>query len=69
MLLIRSDFQEVRVDSARGDLREGLRWIWRRPFFRACALLFAGGNPIFTGLYLLIVVLAKRHGASSGSWA
>jgi MFS family permease len=65
MLLIGSDFQEVRVDSERGDLREGLRWIWQRPFFRACALLFAGGNPIFTGLYLLIVVLAKRDGASS----
>jgi MFS family permease len=66
MLLIGSDFQEVRVDSERGDLREGLRWIWQRPFFRACALLFAGGNPIFTGVYLLIVVLAKRDGASSG---
>jgi MFS family permease len=65
MLLIRTDFQEARVASDRGDLRDGLRWIWRRPFFRTCALLFAGGNPIFTALYLLIVVLAKRHGASS----
>ena len=65
MLLIRTDFQEARVASERVDLRDGLRWIWRRPFFRTCALLFAGGNPIFTALYLLIVVLAKRHGASS----
>jgi MFS family permease len=65
MLLIRSDFQQPRVASERGDLRDGLRWIWRRPFFRDCALLFAGGNPVFTGLYLLIVVLAKHHGASS----
>ena len=64
MLLIKTDFQEARVDSERGGLAEGLRWIWREPFFRACALLFAGGNPLFTGLYLLIVVLAKRHGAS-----
>jgi MFS family permease len=65
VLLIRSDFQEVRGEQEQGDLREGLRWIWRRPFFRACALLFAGSNPVFTGLYLLVVVLAKRHGASS----
>jgi predicted MFS family arabinose efflux permease len=65
MLLIRSDFQEPRGDRERGDLREGLRWIWRRPFLRDCALLFAGSNPVFTGLYLLVVVLAKRHGASS----
>ena len=36
-----------------------------RPFFRVCMLLFAGSNPICTGLYLLVVVLAKRHGASS----
>ena len=67
LLLIRSDFQEVRDDSERGDPREGLRWIWQRPFLRTCALLFAGGNPIFTALLLLIVVLAKRHGASSAA--
>lgn len=52
MLLIRSDFQEPRGDRDRNDLREGLRWIWRRPFLRDCALLFAGSNPVFTGLYL-----------------
>jgi MFS family permease len=65
MLLIRSDFQEARSELQQRDLGEGLRWIWRRPFFRDCALLFAGSNPVFTGLYLLVVVLAKRHGASS----
>jgi predicted MFS family arabinose efflux permease len=65
MLLIRSDFQEARTDHGQRDLMEGLRWIWQRPFLRDCALLFAGSNPVFTGLYLLVVVLAKRHGASS----
>jgi MFS family permease len=65
MLLIRSDFQEARPAGGQRDLMEGLRWIWRRPFFRDCALLFAGSNPVFTGLYLLVVLLAKRHGASS----
>ncbi|HWF51227.1 MAG TPA: MFS transporter [Solirubrobacteraceae bacterium] len=64
-LLIRSSFQEARTEEGQGDLAEGLRWIWRRPFLRGCALLFAGSNPVFTGLYLLVVVLARRHGASS----
>jgi hypothetical protein len=38
--------------------------VWQRPFFRLCSLLFACSNPIFTGLYLLVVVLARRGGAS-----
>jgi predicted MFS family arabinose efflux permease len=65
MLLIRSDFQESRSDSAPGQIREGFRWLWERPFFRTCSLLFAASNPIFTGLYLVVVVLAREHGASS----
>jgi predicted MFS family arabinose efflux permease len=64
-LLIRTDFQEARLERTGVGAREGLRWLWKRPFFRNCMLLFAGSNPIFTGLYLLVVVLAKRHGASS----
>jgi MFS family permease len=64
-LLIRSDFQEARPARTLGGAKEGLRWIWQRPFFRLCSLLFACSNPIFTGLYLLIVVLAKHGGASS----
>jgi MFS family permease len=65
-LLIRTELQEPRSGEALGGAREGLRWVWARPFFRNCMLLFACSNPIFTGLYLLVVVLAKRHGASSG---
>jgi hypothetical protein len=65
MLLIKSDFQEARGDSSPGDIRDGIRWLWSRPFFRVCSLLFAGSNPIFTGLYLLVVVLAKQHRASA----
>jgi hypothetical protein len=64
-LLIRSDFQEARVAATPTGAAEGLRWIWQRPFFRLCALLFAGSNPIFQGLSLLIVVLARRDGASA----
>jgi predicted MFS family arabinose efflux permease len=64
-LLIRTDFQDVREPATPFGAAEGLRWLWERPFFRLCSLLFAGSNPVFTGLYLLVVVLAKRHGASS----
>jgi MFS family permease len=66
LLLIKTGFQEPRAESPepRG-LADGLRWLWRERFFRTCALLFAAGNPLFTGLYLLIVVLARQHHASS----
>jgi MFS family permease len=46
-------------------LAAGLGWLWRHPFFRSSALLFAVGNPLYTGLYLLAILLANRHGASS----
>jgi MFS family permease len=66
MVLIRSDFQEARIEENTGTPWEGLRWLWQRPFLRLCAILFAATNPVFTGLYLLIVVLARQHGASAG---
>jgi MFS family permease len=65
MLLIKASFQESRAESERRGLADGLRWLWRERFFRSCALLFAAGNPLFTALYLLIVVLARQHHASS----
>ena len=48
-------------------LGEGLAWLWRAPFFRTTTALFAVGNPVFSGLYLLAILVAKRHGASSGA--
>jgi predicted MFS family arabinose efflux permease len=62
-LLIRTDLRHAGESTGGGA--DGLRWIWREPFIRACALLFAAGNPLYTGLQLLIVLLAKRDGASS----
>jgi predicted MFS family arabinose efflux permease len=47
------------------DLAGGFAWLWRHPFFRASSLLFAMSNPVFVGLYLLAILLAKQHGASS----
>jgi len=65
MVAIRRPFQEARTARERVALTEGLRWLWQRPFLRACTMLFAASNPLFAGLNLLIVILAKREGASS----
>jgi MFS family permease len=60
---------EVERPQDRGSLAaeftSGLRWLWRQPLLRTCSLLTAAANPTWRALYLMLVVLAKRHGASS----
>lgn len=64
--LTRTRFQtEAGKAGLRASLAGGFSWLRRQRFFRAAALLFAFGNPVFTGLYLLAILLARRHGASS----
>jgi predicted MFS family arabinose efflux permease len=46
------------------EVREGVSWMRAHPFFRTTALLFALGNPVYTGLYLLAILLARHHHAS-----
>jgi MFS family permease len=68
-LLTRTRFQPERGErrgSIVAEFTSGLRWLWRRPLLRTCSLLGAASNPTYRALYLLLVVLAKRHGASSG---
>lgn len=65
-LLIARDFQGERDPGDPWAPLQGLRWLWERPFFRMVSVLFALGNPLLHGLLLLGVLLAKRHGASSG---
>ena len=71
VLLIRTPFQEERepVGERRllAEVREGLTWLWRQPFLRATALLVAGSNLLFQALVLVLIVLAKEHGASPGA--
>ena len=64
-LLITGGLQEPRTGATPGSVWDGLRWIWQRSFFRTCALLWAAGTPVLTGLELLAVVIAKRHHTSS----
>lgn len=68
--LIRTPFQSPSAapSGTSTTLRErvggGLAWLWRHAFFRTAMLLFAAGNPVFTGLSLLAVLLAHARGAS-----
>jgi predicted MFS family arabinose efflux permease len=64
--LTRARFQaETERPGIRAGLGDGFSWLRRQRFFRAASLLFAFSNPVYTGLYLLAILLAKRHGASS----
>ena len=71
--LTRSTFQSSAPKAALSwkavgeELAGGFSWLRRQPFFRTSSLLFAAGNPVFTGLYLLAILLAKSHGASSAT--
>ena len=67
-LLTRTRFQLERPEgrgSLAAEFTSGLRWLWRQPLLRTTSLLAAASNPTFRALYLLLVVLAKRRGASS----
>lgn len=68
LALTRVPFQEARERlsyGGRSELTAGMAWLLRMPFFRVASALFCAGNPLFTGLYLLAILLAKHHGASS----
>ena len=62
---MRTPFQEARErDPAplRTQIREGVSWLWAHAYLRTSALIFAGQNFVFSGIYLIFVVVAKRHG-------
>jgi MFS family permease len=70
LLAIRTPFEEAREHSEtrlRSHLAEGFRFLWRRPFLRSCALLFTWTNLVFEGLFLIMIVVARRQGLSSGA--
>src|SRR5919199_3118122 len=71
LLAMRTPFQEERSAGRRpsvvAEVREGLEWLWSRPFLRTCALLFAAGNFSFAALELTLIVAARRQGLSSAA--
>jgi transmembrane secretion effector len=70
LLAMRTPFQEQREAAAASvvaDVREGLHWLWCRPFLRTCALLFAAGNFSYAALELTLIVAGRRQGLSSAA--
>jgi len=69
LLLMRTPFQQPRErDTAplRRQIGEGFHYLWSRPFLRTCAFLYGLGNPLVTGIFLVLVVVARRQGLTSG---
>ena len=67
---MRAPFQETRQSDPaplRTQIREGISWLWANAYLRTSALIFAGQNFAFSGIYLVFVVIAKRHGLSSAA--
>ena len=67
---IRTPFQEQRhknTGKITADIKDGVTWLWRRPFLRTSALLAAGGNFLSNGLYLMVIVAARGIGSSAGT--
>jgi Na+/melibiose symporter-like transporter len=68
LLFVRTPFRvEPRSEREpfRREIQEGLRWLWRTPFLRACSIMIAGSNFVFQGVFLAIVVVARGRGATS----
>lgn len=62
---IKSELQEQRERTPRrmrDDIREGISWLWSRPFLRYSVFLVGGLNLILNSVALLVIIHAKREG-------
>ncbi|HET9255439.1 MAG TPA: MFS transporter [Pseudonocardiaceae bacterium] len=48
------------------DIRDGLRWVWRRRHIRVAALSAVALNLFFSAFYLIVIVLAQGRGVPPG---
>ena len=67
LLWMRTPFQEVRErDTAplRTQIREGISFLWSHAYLRASALIFAGDNFFFQGIFLTLIVVSKGQSLS-----
>jgi MFS family permease len=70
ILLIRRPLNEPRrheanPKSVHSEIAEGVRWVWREPFLRTNSILVIASDLTVNSLYLVVVVIARRHGASA----
>jgi predicted MFS family arabinose efflux permease len=67
LFFIRARFQGARDAPRRRlqvEIKEGLVWLWRQPLIRYIAFLTGGSNFTSAGTMLMLIVLAKQHGAT-----
>ena len=70
VLLIRTDLDGERQPAegrVRGEVLEGIAWLWRQRFLRAAALLVAASNALFAALVLVLIVRTQDAGASASA--
>src|SRR5579863_1010361 len=53
--------------SFRAEISAGVIWLWHEKMVRFLNILTAGGTLVTASLYLLIIIIAKQHQASSGA--
>lgn len=76
----KSRFQAVRADTETHqrswrrswqrfgpEFADGFVWLRSKPFYFVTGLLFAFGNPVYSGMYLLAILLARHDHASSAT--
>ena len=67
LFFIRTPFQGERTAARRklrAEIAEGVRWLWNQPLFFFLAFITGGMNFIFSGLALVLIVIAQRQGAT-----
>lgn len=68
MRLVRTDLRPARTDAPESlwrEMRRGLGWLLHQPLLRTALLLIASSNMVFQALTLILVVLARAHGATA----
>ncbi len=67
LLLIKTEFRAAAVEAPRdlwSEIKDGLSWLWGKPLIRYMAFLTGGMNLVGAATPLIVIVLAKKLGAS-----
>jgi MFS family permease len=70
LTFVRTDFQAERSTESRNllrEIKEGLGWLWRNPLLRFMAFVTGGINLAFSGVVLVVIVMAKDLGADDAA--
>ncbi|HET8586164.1 MAG TPA: MFS transporter [Casimicrobiaceae bacterium] len=67
LVFMRTPFQEEREPGERPRFREGLAYFWSMPFLRTTIGMVAVSNLAASGMPIVVIILAHRHGLSSAT--